>query len=268
MKHAQCLVNLNADSAVSPAVRSLSPWFHNLHLPDGTQTAPAHSLGDFPRCKWKQIARSLPKDLTGWSVLDIGCNAGFYAIELAKRGAQVTGIDREPHFLKQAKWAVEQFELQKSIELRQMDVYALAHWRRQFDLVLFMGVFYHLRYPLLGLDIVAEKVRRLLLFQTLTMPGEKIFPAQDDYPLAKRQVMLKDGWPKMAFIEKSLAGDPSNWWSPNHAGALAMLRSAGMTKIRRLSHEIYLCSPTDKAADLSSPVQSELRIVTNRANRR
>jgi hypothetical protein len=59
---------------------SYGPWFHNLHLPDGTQTAPGHPLGDFPGFKWRQLATRLPADLGGWSVLDIGCNAGYYAI--------------------------------------------------------------------------------------------------------------------------------------------------------------------------------------------
>ena len=38
----------------------LGPWFHNLHLPDGVQTAPDHPLGDFPRWKWEEIAPHLP----------------------------------------------------------------------------------------------------------------------------------------------------------------------------------------------------------------
>src|SRR5918997_6765494 len=76
-------------------IAELGPWFHNLHLPDGTQTAPDHSLGDFPSFKWLEVAPHLPKDLTGWRALDIGCNAGFYTFELARRGARVTGIDVE-----------------------------------------------------------------------------------------------------------------------------------------------------------------------------
>src|ERR1700709_1603183 len=77
--------------------RLLAPWFHNLHLPDGTETAPNHPLGDFPAFKWAAISQSLPDDLTGMTALDIGCNAGFYSIELARRGAKVTAIDKDPH---------------------------------------------------------------------------------------------------------------------------------------------------------------------------
>src|SRR3954465_15637670 len=85
-------------------ITALGPWFHNLHLPDGSRTAPYHALGDFPAFKWAGIAPHLPTDLTGWTALDIGCNAGFYSIELARRGAHVTGIDVENLFIRQARW--------------------------------------------------------------------------------------------------------------------------------------------------------------------
>jgi tRNA (mo5U34)-methyltransferase len=105
-------------------------------------------------------------------------------------------------------------------------------------------VLYHLRYPLLGLDIVAEKVERLLIVQTLTMPGEETVVPPDDLPIDERDALLASGWPKLAFIERRLAGDPTNWWAPNHAAVKAMLRSAGLEVIARPGHEIYVCTPT------------------------
>ena len=92
-------------------IAALGPWFHNLHLPDGSQTAPGHALGDFPAFKWREIAPHLPADLSGWTALDIGCNAGFYTFELAARGAHVTGIDVEPLFLRQAEWAAHEYDV-------------------------------------------------------------------------------------------------------------------------------------------------------------
>src|SRR3546814_10349498 len=89
------------DASRDDQVAALGPWFHNLHLPDGTETAPDHPLGDFPAFKWQQVTRHLPEDLSGWTALDIGCNAGFYSFELAKRGAMVTGIDIDPAYLHQ-----------------------------------------------------------------------------------------------------------------------------------------------------------------------
>jgi tRNA (mo5U34)-methyltransferase len=225
-------------------VAALGPWFHNLHLPDGTQTAPTHALGDFPAFKWRELAPHLPADLTGWTVLDLGCNAGYYCFELARRGAQVTGIDTEPLFLRQAEWAAREFGLEAQVAFRRQQVYDLARLPERYDLVLFMGLFYHLRYPLLALDLVAEKVRRLLVFQTLEMPGEEVdAETAVDRDVMDREAFRTPGWPKMAFIEHRFAGDPTNWWVPNHAGVEAMLRSTGLRVIAYPGHEMYLCEP-------------------------
>lgn len=241
-------------SSQATAISALSPWFHNLHLPSGVQTAPEHPLGDFPSYKWLEIEPHLPPDLSGWSVLDIGCNAGFYSLSLAAKGAQVLGIDIDPHYLRQAQWAAREFGLEGSVEFRQMAVYDLAQLDQTFDLVLFMGVFYHLRYPLLGLDIVARKAKKLMLFQTLTMPDEARETATNfEIPrggleeINERDAFLSPKWPKMAFIEGEFAGDPTNWWAANSAAVEAMLRSTGMNIQSCPGHEIYLCEPNPKA---------------------
>jgi tRNA (mo5U34)-methyltransferase len=236
---------------LSPSpVERLGPWFHNLHLPDGTQTAPDHWLGDFPSYKWDVLAPHLPASLAGWTALDIGCNAGFYSFELARRGADVTAIDVDDHYLRQARWAAHEFGLEQAIEFREMQVYDLARSGRRYDLVLFMGVFYHLRYPLLGLDLVACHTRRRLVFQTLTLPGMEVESDTWDRSLHEREALTAPGWPRMAFVEHSFAGDPTNWWIPNHAAVIAMLRSSGMVVTDHLGHEIYLCEPggEDRAA--------------------
>ena len=225
-------------------IDSLGPWFHNLHLPGGVQTLPDSFIGgDFPRFKWLEIAPHIPQDLSGWRVLDVGCNAGFYSFELARRGASVLAIDVEELYLNQARWAARQFGFEKQVEFRHMGVYEVAQLQEQFDLVWFMGVFYHLRYPMLALDLLAQKTRRLLMFQTLTMPGEEVYPDTHDHPLEQREPLLEPGWPKMAFIEHRFAGDESNWWVANHAGVEAMLRSAGLRVRARPAGEMYLCEP-------------------------
>jgi tRNA (mo5U34)-methyltransferase len=255
-------------SASSPEryaeISALGPWFYNLHLPDGSQTAPGHALGDFPAFKWSEIMDSIPSDLSGWNVLDVGCNAGFYSFEMAKRGATVTGIDIEPLFLRQAEWASREFGLEDRVRWKQMHVYDLAHDQESYDLVLFLGVFYHLRYPLLGLDVVARKVRRMLVFQTLTMPGEEVENTVDDYDIMDRDSFARPGWPKIAFIEHSFAGDQTNWWAPNHAAVEAMLRSAGMEITSRPAHEFYVCRPGAglQESSFSARAAEELRAAT------
>lgn len=253
--------------ALREAIAELGPWFHNLHLPDGTETAPDHFLGDFPTFKWEQIAPALPADLAGWTALDIGCNAGFYSFELARRGAEVTGIDHDPRYLRQARWAAAQYGFDGGagrVRFRRRQVYDLARVDERWDLVLFMGVFYHLRYPLLGLDLVARRTGRLLVFQTLTMPGEEVVEPGLDRAIDDRGGMREPGWPKMAFIEHRLAGDPTNWWAPNHAGVEAMLRSAGLEVVARPGHEIYVCRPAPRSPDREW-MEEELLAATGRA---
>lgn len=246
-------------------ISDLSPWFHNLHLPTGHQTAPDHPLGDFPRFKWDVLDPHIPTNLEGWHALDIGCNAGFYSFELARRGAEVLAIDLDEHYLDQARWASDLFGLRDRVRFERMQVYDLIDIPDRFDLVLFMGVLYHLRYPLLALDIVADKTDRFLVLQTLTMPGEEVASVPRDIPINERTSMLDKGWPKMAFIEQSLAGDPTNWWAPNHACIEAMLRSSGFTVTARPGHEIYLCEASATQRDVQRANRAEMRVATRRA---
>lgn len=225
-------------------IEQLKPWFHNIHLPDGSQTAPEHFLGDFPSFKWELIKKYIPEDLSRWTALDIGCNAGFYSLEMAKRGAKVLGIDLDLHYLKQAQLIMKFFNFQDKVKLKNQQVYDLARDDKKYDLVWFMGVFYHLRYPLLALDIIAQKTKKLLVFQSLTMPGdEHPHEISHDYKINDRNEMLKSSWPKMAFIEQKLNNDPTNWWAPNPAAVEAMLRSSGFKIIARPGQEIYICKP-------------------------
>jgi tRNA (mo5U34)-methyltransferase len=228
-------------ASLTREVEELGPWFHNLHLPDGVQTAPDHPLGDFPAFKWAILADVLPVDMHGWRALDIGCNAGFYSFELAKRGAQVLAIDHDEHYLKQAEWARDRFGLHDQVEFRQMGVYELRSLRATFDLVLFMGVLYHLRYPMLALDIATECVHGTLVVQTLTMPGPEPVPLPEDLAIDQRDMLRSPEWPAMAFIENRLAGDPTNWWAPNVAAVEAMIRTTGMEIVERAGHELWIC---------------------------
>ncbi len=250
-------------------IRDLGPWFHNLHLPDGSQTCPEHFLGDFPSFKWQRIAPHLPQDLSGWTVLDIGCNAGFYSIECVKRGAIVTAIDLDPHYLRQAQWAARQFGVEPQIEFYQASVYDLRHWSTDYDLVLFLGVLYHLRYPLLGLDTVSKRVRRLLLFQSMTMPGAKPVPIPENINLDERHQLANPAWPQMAFIEHRLQDDPTNWWAPNSACVEALLRSSGLAIIANPDSEVYLCRPSgDPVSEIEPPDYEAVCNVSPKADTR
>ncbi|MGH9485024.1 MAG: TIGR04290 family methyltransferase, partial [Terriglobales bacterium] len=231
-------------------VESLGEWFQNLDL-KGVATAPHHFLGDYPSTKWRQVSPALPARLDGMSVLDIGCNAGFHAIECKRRGARrVLGIDADARYLAQARLAARVLEL--DIEWQQMSVYHIGSLREQFDYVFFLGVFYHLRYPLYALDLVTERVRRWLVFQTMLRGKDAVAGAQPDYDFWDRSPFIQPGFPALHFIEKSYAGDPTNWWIPNQAGAEAMLRSAGLEIVLHPEQETWICAPN--APDPRGPI--------------
>jgi tRNA (mo5U34)-methyltransferase len=224
-------------------IDQLGPWFHNLHFPDGTQTAPHHPLGDFPSVKWRQIAPFLPQSLAGYDVLDIGCNAGFYSFELARRGARVTAIDIDPLYLRQARWAAEHYGLSDRITFQQGSVYSLARTTKQYDVIWFLGVLYHLRHPLLALDLLREITRGTLFLQTMTCPSNGRNNAPENISLEERELMTRPSWPHMAFIEHSVENDPTNWWAPTSSCVEAMVRAAGFVVAARPGHEMYICEP-------------------------
>ncbi len=224
-------------------IEELGPWFQNFTL-HGTETAPDHFLGDYPAVKWRRFAHALPKDLTGKSVLDIGCNAGFYAVEMKRRGAaRVLGIDYDESYLAQARFVAE--TLKQDVEFRRLSVYEVDRLREKFDLVLFMGVFYHLRHPLLALDLIREHVARdLFVFQSMQRGSDAIAPVENDYDFWQTEIFQRPEFPRMYFIEKKYAGDPTNWWIPNRACVEAMLRSTGFCIVDHPEEEVFICRAT------------------------
>ena len=110
-----------------------------------------------------------------------------------------------------------------------LQVYDLARREERFDLVLFRGVLYHLRHPLLALDLLADKAERLLLvLQTLTTPGDE--------------------------------GIPTNWWAPNAACVEVMLRSCGLETIARPGNQMWVCRPRGLPAAVRAELDAAARL--------
>lgn len=221
-------------------IETLGPWFHNMEL-HGVKTAPTHFLGDYPARKWRRFAHAIPRDLTGLTVLDIGCNAGFYSIEMKRRGAaRVVGIDCDEDYLAQARFAGEVSGI--DIEFRKLSVYDVGVLATRFDIVLFMGVLYHLRHPLLALDLIHEHVSRdTLVFQSMHRGARKVTKLKEDYAFSATAPFNRPEYPKLHFIEHRYAADPTNWWVPNRACSEAMLRSAGFEITAHPEPEVYIC---------------------------
>jgi tRNA (mo5U34)-methyltransferase len=246
MNVAERSITRAVDRDLEARIKALGPWFHNMDL-GGLWTAPDHFLGDYPGAKFRRFSPHLPADLTGKSVLDIGCNAGFYSIEMKRRGAaRVLAIDSDDRYLAQARLASETLGF-NDIEFAKLDVYDVGAIGERFDLVIFMGVLYHLRHPLLALDLIHEHVAGdLMLFQSMQRGSRQVFEVAEDYPFTETDHFFETGYPKLHFVEQLYAEDWTNWWVPNRACTEAMLRSAGFAIDERIEEEVYLCRRTER----------------------
>jgi tRNA (mo5U34)-methyltransferase len=252
MQLAQRLKSTDGPALLRQRVQELGPWFQNIDLGHDIFTAPEHFLGDYPSFKFRRFADALPEDLGGRSVLDVGCNAGFYAIEMKKRGAgRVLGIDSDDRYLEQARLASDALGF-ADIEYTNLSVYDVGALNEKFDWVIFMGVLYHLRHPLLALDLIREHVAGdRMLFQTMQMGTDAVLQVPEDHPFHMPETgrppdyFDNPAYPKMHFIEREFAHDWTNWWAPNAACSQAMLRAAGFTVEAHPEPEVYICRVTD-----------------------
>ena len=186
-------------------------------------------------------------------MLDIGCNAGFYSFEMKRRGAaRVLGIDFDDYYLNQARFAAQVLAL--DVEFRRMSVYDVGALRERFDVVLFLGLIYHLRHPLLALDLIHEDVARdLLVYQSLQRGSPEIEPLQQDYDFWETEIFDRPGYPRLHFIENKYSHDETNWWAPNAACSAAMLRSSGFRIVAHPEEEVFICKRVDVAAGPDGP---------------
>jgi tRNA (mo5U34)-methyltransferase len=160
---------------------------------------------------------------------------------MKKRGAaRVLGIDFDDVYLNQARFAAEVAEA--DIEFRKMSVYDVGSLGEKFDVVIFMGVLYHLRHPLLALDLIREHVADdLMIFQAMQRGSKDVLPVAENYPFSDYDLFNEPGYPKLHFIEHRYSNDPTNWWVPNAACAEAMLRSSGFEITAHPEAEVYIC---------------------------
>jgi len=190
-------------------------WWHTIRLDTGELTPGVHSLEELEdnyRCF------ALADDLTGKRVLDIGCWDGFYSFEAERHGAQVVAVDAwsPPNFFAARE------ALDSKVEFHEWSVYEVDRERTgSFDIVLFLGVLYHLRHPLLALERVCEVTREEAIIETHSI--DNIFPTPH---------------PVMEFYEfDELGGQYDNWWGPNAECLIRMLRSAGFARVEVLRRQ-------------------------------
>jgi tRNA (mo5U34)-methyltransferase len=229
----------DARQTLIQTLERLGPWYHNVEFARGISSNPSNR--DYPMARWRILDGVIPNDLKGQSVLDIGCNSGFFSFEMKRRGAgRVMGVDIMLYLLAQSRFGSHWFDL--PMDLRECGAYDVDRLEEQFDVVVFIGVLYHLKHPLYALEKVAAVCKNTMYFQSMVRgdSGEDFIP-QEDYPGTELEIFKKSNFPKLYFIEKSFNGDESNWWFATHSCLKAMLRSVGFKTIENTSHpEIFV----------------------------
>lgn len=192
-------------------------WFHQIELAPGVVTP------GLDRSQDKLARLALPARMDGKSVLDIGAWDGFFSFEAERRGAaQVLATDHfcwsGPGWGTKAGFDFAHEALHSKVEDREIDVEALSvETVGAFDIVFFLGVFYHLKDPIAILDRLAAITSELLVVET-------------------RVDLLNNPAPAMAFYQgDELNRDPTNWWAPNVVGLTALLKSVGFREVTVVS---------------------------------
>jgi tRNA (mo5U34)-methyltransferase len=173
-------------------VKRLSPWFHQIDLGEGVWTKSGSLAGepdDHPRSTFDLVAPHLPSDLAGQSVLDVGCNGGFYAVEMKRRGAgRVVAIDSQRHHVRQALFVARALGL--GIEVERLSVYDLSPARvGGFDLCLALGLVYHLKHLVMALERLSLVTRGTLIVETAILPRHR-FPEPFPHTLGGHASLL------------------------------------------------------------------------------
>ncbi|MEO1240477.1 MAG: methyltransferase domain-containing protein [Pseudomonadota bacterium] len=120
-------------------------WYQNIDLKNGLNTKTRRLWGeeiDHPRARWEAVAPAFPQSFAGKSVLDVGCNAGFFSFVAADRGASsVYGLDNNSKYIEQAKFA--NTVRGDNIRFQEGSATHLTSLKKTFDITLCIGLLYH-----------------------------------------------------------------------------------------------------------------------------
>src|ERR1043166_3453899 len=219
---------------ITEQVNRLAPWFHCIDLGDGLFTKSQSAIGepvDHPRPTWENVKGCIPSDLTGQTVLDVGCNAGFYSIEMKRRAAaRVLGLDAQRDLIRQAEFVRNVLGL--NIEYERKSVYDLDPFAMgQFDVTLALGLIYHCKHLVLALEKLFLVTRRLLILETAIYPPEKA-PESFEYEEGGERPTLHP----LAYVENRPEAKEAvyNWFLPSTAALKALLKNVGFDEIQVL----------------------------------
>ncbi len=232
---------MNREEILS-GLKRLEPWFHCIDLGNGIVTKTESAIGEpveHPRPTWEKVRACLPAELSGKTVLDVGCNAGFYSLEMKRRGAsRVLGIDSQRNLIRQAEFVRDVNGLE--IDYRKMSVYDLdPHVIGQFDVTLALGLLYHCKHLVLALEKLFIVTRKLMVLETAIYPPEKA-PASFTYAVGGLQPLLHP----LAYVENEPDAKEAiyNWFLPGVNALGALLRNIGFDDV-----EVFPGTQSDRA---------------------
>jgi tRNA (mo5U34)-methyltransferase len=236
---------MKSNEEVEKEIRSLGWWYQHFAFPNGLRTGNGQEPGYDAEARWNLLAPFVPADLKGKSVLDLGGNAGFFSIQMKLRGAErCVLVDPFEEFLKQAEFASSQFRA--PLELINDDAHTFClTTEERFDYIIFVGLLYHLKYPGLVLDRLAEMTKERIFIHSHVIGNEEgTYVEKENYERWKEDALLENpSYPKMAFVENLYYGDPTNWWIPNYHALGALVRSSGMKIIARPHPHVLVAEP-------------------------
>jgi tRNA (mo5U34)-methyltransferase len=216
---------------IQAELKRLEPWFHRIDLGDGLYTKTESVMGepvDHPLGPWQTIQQLIPNDLSGKTVLDVGCNAGFYSFEAKRRGAaRVLGVDGQRQHVRQGLLVRKVLGL--DVEFRRLNVYELsARNVGEFDITLALGLLYHLKHPILALENLYQVTKELLIIETAIMPPERT-PESFVHPLGDQQMLLHS----IAVVENAANAKEQvfNWFLPGVEALKGLLRTTGFAEV-------------------------------------
>jgi len=192
-------------------------WYHSFELPDGTRIDGCMPL-EWERARWTRFP--LPADLTGKRVLDIGAWDGWFSFEAERRGAAVTSVD----VFECANYLNMHRRLGSRADYRNLDLYEIpTAGLGRFEIVFFLGVLYHLKYPFLGLEIVCGLTTDVAIVESFVIDGPTWRGDRNDIP-------------RLEFYETDeLNGQFDNWFGPSVGALEALCRAAGFARVENLA---------------------------------
>ena len=224
-------------------VATVPHWYHQIDLGHGIVTPGINDSAENLRLL------DLPQDCTGLTALDIGARDGFFSFELERRGAQVVAVDYMP--AASTGFAVAAEVLNSRVSYLQENVYNLSERDLgEFDIVLFLGLLYHLPDPLGALRIARDLCRGSFYLETLIIDG--LIYLDDGAPLSLKQIDPRlEKLPLMQFFPgASRNNDKSNFWGPNSRCVEAMLEESEFevnTAIVGVDRAVFRCSVASDA---------------------